>query len=294
VLKVGADEFPGIKILATGSSTLEASKKFKDTLTGIKCRIHLLPVLWDELPAFGATLHKRLLHGGLPPALLAGVKRPSLYREWADSFFSRDIQKLFGFRDYDKFNLLFEYLMKQSGGLLETAKASRTLDISRATISSHLRAMEITHAITLLRPFHGSSQRELVKMPKIFGFDTGFVSFFKGWDTLRSEDYGQLWEHFVLEGLQATHPDDRIHYWRDAYGREVDFVIPRSRGHADALECKWDPAHFEPDGLAAFREIYPKGSNLLVCPSVPHPYKKIIKGLELFVCAPSDIHLSGS
>ncbi len=44
VLKIGADEFPHLKILATGSSTLAASKKFKDTLTGRKRTIHLTPV----------------------------------------------------------------------------------------------------------------------------------------------------------------------------------------------------------------------------------------------------------
>ena len=36
LLKIGADEFPKLKILATGSSTLAASKKFRDTLTGRK------------------------------------------------------------------------------------------------------------------------------------------------------------------------------------------------------------------------------------------------------------------
>ncbi|MFM7409374.1 MAG: AAA family ATPase, partial [Actinomycetota bacterium] len=36
VLKVGADAFPGTRILATGSSTLAASQKFRDTLAGRK------------------------------------------------------------------------------------------------------------------------------------------------------------------------------------------------------------------------------------------------------------------
>ncbi len=47
VLKVGADEFPKLKILATGSSTLAASKKFRDTLAGRKRLVHLVPVLMD-------------------------------------------------------------------------------------------------------------------------------------------------------------------------------------------------------------------------------------------------------
>ena len=61
--------------------------------------VHLPPVLWDELESFGVTLPRRLFHGGLPPALLAESKNPSFYREWMDSFFARDIQRLFGFRD---------------------------------------------------------------------------------------------------------------------------------------------------------------------------------------------------
>lgn len=287
LLKIGADEFPNVKILATGSSTLAAGKKFSDTLTGRKRQVHLTPVLWDELPGFGATLAKRLFHGGLPGALLSDGKSASFYREWADSFFSRDIQKLFAFRDYEKFNVLFEYLMKQSGGQLEISKASGALGISRGTVVTHLRAMELTHAITVLRPFHGGGRRELVKMPKVFGFDTGFVSFFKGWDPLRAADYGILWEHLVLEWLQAKRPDRPLFYWRDASGREVDFVIPGNRDLVDAVECKWDPGAFDGAGLAAFRELYPSGANFLVCPSVERPYKKRVKGLELTVCGPA-------
>ncbi len=36
LLKIGADLFPKLKILATGSSTLAATKKFRDTLAGRK------------------------------------------------------------------------------------------------------------------------------------------------------------------------------------------------------------------------------------------------------------------
>ena len=78
LLKIGADVFPKLKILATGSSTLAASRKFRDTLTGRKRLVHLTPVLWDELPAFGVPLPQRLFHGGLPPALLADAKRPAV------------------------------------------------------------------------------------------------------------------------------------------------------------------------------------------------------------------------
>ena len=284
VLKIAADEFPKLKVLATGSSTLAASKKFRDTLTGRKRLLHLVPALTGELAAFGATLEKRLYHGGLPPALLAPAKQPSFYREWLDSFFARDIQRLFAFRDINRFNALFEYVLRQSGGQLETTKTASALGISRATVESHLQALEVTQALTLVRPFHGGGQGEIVRQPKGYAFDTGFVSFARGWDPLRPADRGLLWEHLVVEAFQAQWPGEPVRYWRDKAGREVDFVRPRGRDTVDAYECKWSADEFDPAALKIFREYYPKGDNYLLSPITGRSYVKRAQGLELRVC----------
>jgi len=289
ILKIGADAFPKLKIIATGSSTLAASKKFRDTLTGRKRTVHLLPVLWDELPVFGVPLYRRLYHGGLPPALLADSKRPALYREWMDSFFARDLQRLFGFRDMDRFNALLEYVMRQSGGQIEVTRTAAALGITRPTVQSHLRALEVTNAITLVRPFHGGGQNELVKMPKIYAFDTGFVSFARGWDPLRPEDYGLLWEHLVLDHLRAHFPEQPVRYWRDKAGREVDFVLALRRDEVDAIECKWDPGAFDSSSLKVFRSCYPKGRNYLLTPSGGPAYTKRYGQLNVRICTPSDL-----
>ena len=288
LLKIGADVFPKLKILATGSSTLAATRKFSDSLTGRKLIIHLKPILWDELTAFGeSTLQKRLYHGGLPEALLSPIKNLGFYREWMDSFFARDIQRLFAFRDPDKFTLLFEFIMKQSGGLFEVTRAAGALNISRPTIESHLRALEITQAATVLRPFFGGGQKELVKMPKVYAFDTGFVSFSRGWDPLRPEDQGLLWEHMVLEFILAQGDEPKVQYWRDTAGREVDFIIPRGRDAVDLIECKWNPEELDPSAARTFRLYYPRGSNYLISPMTGRGYKRRLGGLEFFVCDPS-------
>lgn len=289
LLKVGADEFPQLKILATGSSTLAASRKFRDTLAGRKRLVHVVPVLLEELTAFGnATLTRRLLHGGLPPALLADEKKPSFYREWMDSFFARDIQRLFGFRDVNRFNTFFEYCLRQSGGQFEQTRAASAVGITRPTVESHLRALEITHAVTLLRPFHGGGQNEIVRQPKVYAFDTGFVSWARGWEPLRSDDCGLLWEHVVLEHLQAHFPNTPVRYWRDKQGREVDFVLARGRDEVDVIECKWNSDAFDSDALAAFRGHYPQGHNWLLSPLAAPGYTKRFGTHEVRICSPSE------
>ncbi len=289
ILKIGADGFPKLKILATGSSTLAASRKFSDTLSGRKRLVHLTPVLWDELPAFSVPLLQRLFYGGLPSALLAGSKKPAFYREWMDSFFARDIQRLFGFRDMNRFNAMLEYMLRQSGGQFELTKTASALGIARPTVESHLRALEITHAVTVVRPFHGGGQNEIVKQPKVYAFDTGFVSFARGWDPLRPDDCGTLWEHLVLEQLQAHFPETPVRYWRDKEGCKVDFIMARNRNQVDVIECKWDPGAFDSRALKLFRRYYPHGRNFLVTPSGIPAHTRRHGDLEVKVCTPSEL-----
>ena len=89
----------------------------------------------------------------------------------------------------------------------------------------HVEALRIAHAVHLVRPFHGGGRREIVGRSKCYAFDTGFVTFEKGWDTIRDEDRGLLWEHLVLDALRFRDADDGIFYWRDKAGREVDFAV---------------------------------------------------------------------
>lgn len=274
LLKTAADVYPHLKILATGSSTLAATKKFRDSLTGRKEMIYLLPVLWSEcLEAFGIKdIDRRLLHGGLPEALLSLDKDVSFFSEWMDSFYARDIQELFSIRNRTGFLKLLHVLMLQSGGLVDYTQLSRLCELSRPTVKAHVEAMSIAHAVYLLPPFYGGGKREITRQPKCYGFDTGFVTFVRGWESIREDDRGILWEHLVLDVLRVHEMSNSLYYWRDKSHREIDFIIKRPRNHVDTIECKINPDNFSPEALKVFREIYPDGKNFLISPNVPEPY----------------------
>lgn len=283
LLKIAADEFPRLKVLATGSSTLAATRKFRDSLAGRKRTVELVPVLAEELPAFGISdLRRRLLHGGLPPALLAAERNPEFYAEWLDSYYARDVQELFRIEKRGAFLRLVDLLLRQSGGMMELTSLAGRAGISRPTAMGWLDVLEITHVARRLRPYARGGRREIVSQPKVYAFDTGFVTFARGWESLREEDCGILWEHLVLETLAAA-PVREIHFWRDKQQREVDFVVPRGRDAVDAIECKWSADAFEPRGLAAFRERYPSGRNYLVCPTAAPAHPRRFGGLRVTV-----------
>ena len=273
VLKIAADAFPSVKVLATGSSTLAATRKFRDALTGRKTVLHLPPVLWTEsLAGFGGgDLDRRLLCGGLPELLLTERIEPEWYAEWLDSFYARDIAELFGIRQRTGFLNLLRLMLRQSSGLVDYSALARECDLSRPTVKAHLEAMTVACALIPVPPFHGGGRRELVRRPKVYGFDTGFVAFVRGWTTLRDEDRGPLWEHVVLDILRVSPGARGVAYWRDKAGREVDFVVPRG-DEVDAIECKSRPDRMDRRSLDTFREAYPRGRNLVVTAGVTEPY----------------------
>ena len=115
---------------------------------------------------------------------------------------------------------------------------------------------------------------EIVSAPKVYGFDTGFVSYHRGWDQPRGDELGSLWEHLVLNELHAHFGRSAVRYWRSKHGNEVDFVVPFSPREPHAVECKWTSGDFDPASLQAFRRRYPKGQNFVVASDVKQAFTK--------------------
>ena len=282
LLKIAADHYPQIQIVATGSSTLGASAKFKDTLAGRKSELWLTPLIQVDLADFNRVdIHHRLLHGGLPPFFLEAELPEPDFQEWIDAYWAKDIQELFRLERRYSFQRFTELLMAQSGGVFEASRFARPCEVSRTTISNYLSILEATFVVYVIRPFSSHRATEIVAAPKVYGFDTGFVCYYRGWSQLRQEDLGSLWEHFVLNEIMAHTQSRDIRYWRSKRGQEVDFVFTRARGLPVAIECKWAASGFSPRSLLAFRKQYPDGENFIVAHDVDRSFTSNYNGIQV-------------
>jgi hypothetical protein len=115
----------------------------------------------------------------------------------------------------------------------------------------------------------------------VYAFDTGFVCHYRGWDTIRNDDLGVLWEHFVLNELHARLQSRDIRYWRDKRQHEIDFVLQRRGKPPAAIECKWSADEFDARNLMAFRQAHPLGDNFVVASDVRRPYRRSVAGLDV-------------
>jgi predicted AAA+ superfamily ATPase len=282
ILKIAADHFPDVRVLATGSSSLGASARFRDTLTGRKAEVWLTPMTRTDLTDFGRTdLRYRLLRGGLPPFFLAATLPEHDFQEWIDAYWAKDVLELFRLERRHSFQRLVELLMAQSGGIFEASSLARACEVSRTTIANYLAVLEATFVAHPVRPFARGGAAEIVAAPRVYAFDTGFVCYHRGWHELRRDDLGPLWEHLVLNELHAHLGRQTIHYWRTKRGVEIDFVLASRGGPSTAIECKWSADQFDAAGLRAFRSRYGDGLNLVVAADVDEPYSRRHGGLTV-------------
>jgi predicted AAA+ superfamily ATPase len=283
ILKIGADHFPSIRIIATGSSTLAARRKFKDTLTDRKHDVWIYPLLLSELEqAHQLDLERRLVQGGLPPAYFSEQLDEYFYREWLDSFWAKDIQELFSIDRKSSFMKLAELILRQSGELLQVSSLATPCEISRQTVQNYIECLETTLFLHILRPWDRSRQNDIIRMPKVYAFDTGMVCFAKNISELRSEEKGLMLEHLILQELLAHHGSNHVWYWRDKQKHEIDFLVtPLRSQNIHTIECKWSREAFDVSAIKLFRTESPKGLNICVAANVDKISKRRLHSLEI-------------
>lgn len=282
LLKLGADYYPELKVIATGSSSLSASSKFRDTLTGRKFDLWLSPMNLSDMKDFSnEDIKHRLLRGGLPPFFLSDHYPELEYHEWMDSFWARDIQELFKVEKRYSFLKFIELILVDSGGIFEATRFAKSCEVSRATILNYLNILEYTYIAAIIRPFHGKKSNEIISSPKVYGFDTGFIHFFKGNLEPRNEDFGILWEHFVLNEIRSKLPNIEVNYWRDKSGHEIDFILSKRGKPPILIECKWKKKEVDTTNIVLFRKFYPEGQNFIIVPGDFESHQTKNKGVSI-------------
>jgi hypothetical protein len=276
LLKNADDDYPDVRILATGSSTLQASAKFRDTLAGRKWEVWLVPLISPDLQDFGnRDLSHRVLAGGMPEAFLGPEVDGRLAGEWLDAFWARDVLELFRVGQKWGFTRLCELLMANSGGVFEATRYTAACELSRQTVMNHLWLLESTSVVHVVKPFSTRRAAEILRAPKVYWFDSGFVRFARGWSRPAEVEMGTLWEHVVLNEIIGRIPYVAVNYWRTKNGSEVDFVLTRPNAAPLAIECRWRWAGArDAPGLTAFRRVYPGGRNLVVTSHTSRDYSQ--------------------
>lgn len=255
-----------IKLIATGSSSLEMRSRIKESLAGRRITFYLWPVgpwEWEEFTAQDVWREERpyLRWGGYPQVVMEPdpVKKSGYIVEIQRAYLDRDIETFLRVERIDAFQSLARLLSRQIGQLVNLNEISNTLQISYDTAARYLRYLQETFVTLVVRPFFRNIRSELTKMPKVYFADLGWRNLLAGaidvpWESM---DIGPIYENFVAIALQRFVPESAVHFWRTEGKAEVDFII-EFKGNLIAIEVKagsMKKASF-PSGLRSFIKIY--------------------------------------
>ncbi|MEK7568579.1 MAG: ATP-binding protein [Patescibacteria group bacterium] len=286
-LKLLVDHIPGIRIIATGSSSFELAGQIGEPLTGRKNTITLFPISQLELLAYhGGNRHdlsveitERLVFGSYPEVVSTkntGEKKDIL-GEIVGSYLLKDILELDRIRNTKILSDLVRLVALQVGNEVSLSELATILGIDRKTVARYLDLLEKSFILYNLRGYSRNLRKEVTKKSKYYFYDTGVrnavISNFN--DLSHRDDAGALWENFMVIERLKTRSYKNIpandHFWRTWDQNEIDFVEERD-GKLFGYEFKWKNLKAkEPKG---WRETYPEASYEVI---TPENYLKILE-----------------
>jgi len=296
-LKLLFDHHKNLKLICSGSSTLDIRRKFKDSLVGRKLTFELFPLSFDEYLLFKQehqlinVLKKYNLNnllqgkkvselpsiftnkleiyfddfvrfGGYPAGVLESnqKKKNILLNEIYQTYVRKDINQIFTIENVSAFNNLVKLLGFQTGQLVNLKELATTISVSWKTVENYLFILENSFILKRVFPFFSNKRKELTKMPKIFFNDSGLRNqIIKNNNSLEyRNDAGSLVENFVFQLLYRNlEVNDELKFWRTQNKNEVDFVIESKDVIPIEVKYKSFKSIMIPQGIRFFLQQYP-------------------------------------
>lgn len=243
-LKIVLDNLPFLKVLVTGSSSLDLASKISEPLTGRVWSYRLFPISFLELfknnnPAeLEAQLEERLVYGSYPEVFSMvgeGQKREYL-QNLGDAYLYKDLIEFGEIKNSSKIRDLLKLLAFQVGSQVSLSEIGSSLGMGKDTVSRYIDLLEKSYIIFRLKGFSRNLRKEVSKMDKVFFYDLGIRNILI--DNLKPlkdrNDAGQLWENFLItermKMLSYKQDYAAIYYWRTYTGAELDYIEEKNGG----------------------------------------------------------------
>ncbi len=257
-LKYIYDHYRSIKLIVSGSSTLEIRGKLHDSLAGRLIKFEIFPLSFKEFLIFknqdnlarlvGKPIEVELINkemrfyfeefvlfGSYPKVVLTNDKKikKAYLNQIYDAYIQKDIKDIGKIREVEKFNFLIKILANEVGNLLNVSELSRTISVSINTVNEWLFLLENTFVLKMITPFHKNIRSELTKMPKPYFIDTGLRNVIAN----DFEISGSSFENSFLSHINHSYKFEKINFYRTQDKKEIDFIID---GNPFELKVKYN------------------------------------------------------
>ncbi len=234
------DPTPGRWILS-GSQNLALIESVSQSLAGRTALHQLLPLSWNEVSRFAnhpATLEEAIMSGGYPRILDQELDPSEWLRSYVGTYIERDVRAISNVGDLGAFQRFLGLCAGRTGQLLNYSSLADDCGSSQPSAKSWFSILEASFIAFHLPAFSGRVRKRLIKMPKLYFFDTGLACWLLG---IRAPEQlvshplrGALFETWVVSEVlkHRTHRGETrgLSYYRERGGGELDLVVDDPSG----------------------------------------------------------------
>jgi len=268
-LKLIHDRHPDLRMLVTGSSTLDLASRTREALTGRTWSFQLNPFSYHECLGMrnlfeqDRQLDRDLVYGLYPEvqSFENDADRAAYLRELQSAYLFKDLLEMGGLRHPRKLVDLVRMLAYQIGSEVSLNELGTALGLSKDTVANYVDLLERAFIVFRLQGFSRNLRNEIHRNDKVYFNDLGVrnvaIADFRPF-SLR-QDQGALWENFlIVERRKRMSPGVEGRFWRLHSGAEVDYVELAGVTIA-AYEFKLSPTA-RAKVPATWRQAYPDAS----------------------------------
>lgn len=257
-----SDENPTKKFVLSGSQNFSLLENISQSLAGRTGILKLLPFSLQELDSASLSFNnfeKAIFYGGFPRIYDMDINPNDFYPAYIQTYIERDVRQVKNITDLNQFMRFIRLCAGRTGTLLNMNSLASDTGVSVNTVKSWLTVLEASYVIYLLQPYFKNYNKRLVKMPKLYFYDTGLACSLLGLNNEKqlSTYYkkGDLFENLIinefLKNMLNKGKEPTIYFWRDLRGNEIDCLF-ESEQKTNVIEIKtsgtYNPEYFQPIG----------------------------------------------
>jgi predicted AAA+ superfamily ATPase len=236
IIKIIVDNFPDIKVIATGSSSFELLNNVSEPLTGRKYEFLLYPVSFGEMAEHHGLLDEtrllehRMLYGYYPEIVTNIGEEKELLKLLADSYLYKDLLILDSISKSAVLEKIVKALALQISSEVSFNEIAQLVGASPATVEKYISLLEKAFVVFQLPAFSRNVRNEIKKGKKIYFYDNGIRNtVINNFTPLSSRaDKGALWENFLIsERIKRNaynKTDAETFFWRTKQQQEIDYI----------------------------------------------------------------------
>ncbi|MFH1564471.1 MAG: ATP-binding protein [bacterium] len=235
---VDTNKKPGEFIL-TGSQNFLLMEKINQSLAGRIAITTLLPLSMEEISkkTKKLQLNQLMLNGQYPIIYEKKIDANEWYQNYIKTYIERDVRLMKNITDLNLFQKFVKLCAGRIGQILNLTSIANDCGVSHNVIRGWISILEASYIIFLLHPYYENFNKRLIKMPKIYFYDTGLAASLLGIEDKDKFDInpfkGGLFESFVISEIMKKEYNKgrtpNIYFWRDKTGHEIDCLYENKR-----------------------------------------------------------------